>query len=153
MSRYAWTKGSPFAGDADEVQAELDRLKRTGGLTPEAVVACARPSGSVLHPLIFDGTTPGEALDKYHIDRARQIIKAIVIVREGEATDLRANYRVTVGEGERVWLSPDEIATDAALTDEVRARLIGKMRALKRQLDAFDVYPQVSRVLEEVLAA
>jgi hypothetical protein len=146
MSSYAFIPGAPFSGSADEVQAELDRIRKSGDLTPEVVVAVARSKRSVLHPLIYDGTTPDEALAKYHLARARQLLKAIVVVNAGGPTTVRANIRVTT-EGGRAWESVD---LPEARTAEI-ARIRREMKGLRTRLHDLQVFPNVVLALDEVL--
>lgn len=145
---YAFVPGAPFRGDANEVQAELDRIRRSGDLTPEAIVTVARPKRSVLHDLIFDGTTPDQALEKYHLGRARHLLKAIVIVNNDVPTTIRANIRVTTEEG-RSW---ESVQLPDARTAEI-SRIQREMKGLRVRLHDLQVYPNVVLAIDEVLEA
>lgn len=146
MSEYAFLPGSPFHGDANEVQAELDRIRRTGELTPEAITVVARSKRSILHPLIYDGTTAEEALEKYHLGRARGLLTSIVLVVDNAPSSIRANVRI-VSETGRSWESvelPDARATEIA-------RLKREMAGLRARLHDLAIFPSVVQALEEAL--
>lgn len=151
MTGFAWNPGAPFSGDPEAVKAEFDRIERqAGGLTPEAVVTAAKRKSSPLHPLIFDGTTAEEALDKYRLARARSLLVSIVIADdEGNPTPIRSHYRIVTDEGESRYVDVNVVGT----RERALERLLRDMRALKRQLSALEVYPAVALALEEVLAA
>lgn len=146
MSRYAFLEGSTFKGDADEVQAELERIRRTGDLTPEAVVAVAKPKRSVLHAYIFDGTSPDEALEKYHLSRARRLIRSIIVIRDSHPTTIRANVRI-VTEAGRAW---ESVELPDARAAEVE-RLNRELRSIKERLRDLEMYPNVVLAISEVL--
>lgn len=153
MTGYAFAPGAPFSGDANEVQAELERIKRTGdGLTPEAVVTVARMKSSPLHPLIFN--VPAKvAAERYYQGRATTLIGAIRVVNEeGEVTHLRANVLVRVGETETYRGLSDEAARN-----QRAAWLRGRLLSIRTELRELDLYPQVALAieaeLEEALAA
>lgn len=148
MSNYAFLPGAPFTGDATEVQAELERIRSVGELTPEAVVFAAKSKRSILHSYIYDGTTPDEALERYHIDRARVLIKAIVVVRDDVPTTIRANIRISTESG-RAW---ESVELPEAREIE-RARLTRELGRLRLRLRDLDMYPAVVEAIEEVLAA
>lgn len=147
--QYGWAPGAPFGGDADEVQAEIERIKRTpGGVTPDSIVACARPSRSVLHPLIFN-VDKTEAANRYYLSRAATLLSAIRIVNEeGEVTHLRANVLVREGT-ERVYRSIDDGAARAQREGWLRGRLV----SIEAELRELNLYPSVQLAIQEVLAA
>lgn len=149
MKRYEWAPGAPFKGDADEVQAEIERIKRLpGGATPETLVACAKPTRSVLHPLIFN-VARDEAADRYYRGRATSLLNAIRIVNEeGETTHLRANIRVVEGD-DSAYASLDDDGARAAREAWLRGRLV----SIRQELRELGLYPQVALAIEEALAA
>lgn len=148
MSGFAFADAAPFVADANEVHAELDRIRRTGELTPKAVLAVAKPRGSVLHPLIFN--VPKElAAERYYLSRATTLINSIRVVNEqGEVTTVRAFALVTVGES-REYRGIDEEAARAQRAAWLRGRLL----SIKAELRELDLYPQVALAIEETLAA
>ena len=147
--QYAWAPGSPFSGDANEIQAEIEAIKRTGGATPEALVACARPKRSVLHPLIFN-VPPAEAAERYYVGRAGSLLNSIRIVNtEGEVTTLRANIRVQVGEDQAEYRGLD----DAAARAQREAWLTRRLSSIREELRELEIYPNVALAIEEALAA
>lgn len=147
MTGYAFVPGSAFHGDANEVQAELERLRRTGGLTKRSVVAAARPKRSVLHPYVFH-VDKETAAELHYEDRAGKLIVSIVIVKDDEPTSIRANVRMPSETGS-VYVSID---ADGAREAQI-ARLRRDMAALRNQLRELELYPQLALALEEALAA
>lgn len=148
MTGYGWAPGAPFNADANEIQAELDRLKRAGDLTPEAVVTIARPKRSVLHPLVYN-VAEAVAAERYYLGRATTLINSIRIVNaEGEMTHLRANVRVQIGETQTYRGLDDEAARHHRA-----AWLRGRLLSIKTELRELDLYPQVALAIEEAFAA
>lgn len=147
MSAFAFVPGSTFHGDADEVAAELDRLRRTGGLTPKAVVVAARPKRSVLHKHVFH-VDQDTAAERYYEQRAAGLIRAVVKCDEhGDPTPVRGFVRV-VTDAEASYVSIDEDGARQAAID----RLKRDMHALRIQLRALEVYPQLAMAIEDALA-
>lgn len=144
MKRYEWAPGAPFKGDAEAIQEEIDRIKKTpGGATPETLVACARSKRSVLHNLIFT-VDAAEAADRYYRARAQSLLNSIRIVNEeGETTHLRANIRVQDGE-EMVYAGIDEEAARLHRAAWLRGRLLN----IKQELKELDLYPQVALAID-----
>lgn len=154
--RYAWRVGSRFAGDAQEIGEELARIAAVADLTPEQVVVQAKAKRSVLHPLIYDGTTPDEALSHYQRQRASQLLKAVVVIREVENEDeirVPAFHRIVEDEGGRSWRTLADVTEHPEWSAQVDRRLRREMASLRRELEAFNVYHEVSAALAEVLAA
>lgn len=147
MTAFAFVPGSTFNGNADEVQAELERLRRTGGLTPRAVVTAARPKRSVLHKHVFH-VDKETAAERYYEHRAANLIRAIVKCDDhGEPTPVRQFVHV-VTEDDRGYITIDE---DGARQVAIN-RLRRDMQALRTQLHALEVYPQLAIALEDALA-
>lgn len=153
--RYEWIPGSPFQGDPEEVGKELERIHKTGDLSPEVIVVVARMKGSPLHPLIYDGTSAEEALKSYHLDRARSLIKSLnITIMESETETIHVNafHRVVTDSG-RAWIPAKEVRANPTYSAQVERRLIREMRGLKNQLDQWQVYQPVSAAIEGVLSA
>ncbi len=74
-----WTIGRV---DAEVVYAELERIRRHGGLVAERVIAAATPEGHALHPAFEwdDGKAAGE----WRLVQARELIRSIAVVIDEE---------------------------------------------------------------------
>jgi hypothetical protein len=148
VTRYAFVPGSTFHGDADAVQDELERIRRTGGLTPEAVVVAARPKRSVLHGHVFN-VDRETAAERYYKHRAALLIRAVVKCDDvGDPTPVRAYVRVVRDDTSRYVSIDDDGARNAAIE-----RLKRDMAALQTQLRALEMYPLLTIALEEAIAA
>ncbi len=149
MKRYEWAAGSPFSGDADEIQAEIERIKRLpGGATPDALLACAKPKRSILNPLIFH-VPETEAAGRYYRNRAVSLLNSIRIVNEeGETTHLRANIRITEGQ-EATYGSIDDESARRSRDSWLRGRLI----SIQQELKELGLYPQIAFAIEQELIA
>lgn len=82
MKKYEWNRRlAPI--EADVVGEELERIRsKTGQLVPADVVSAARPKKSPIHAAFeWDDTLAGE---KYRIHQARNIIRAVRVVSEGD---------------------------------------------------------------------
>lgn len=143
-AKYAWAPGAPFSGDANEVQAEIERIKRLpGGATPASIVVQARPKRSPLHPLIFH-LPEAEAAERYYLGRATNLLNAIrVVSTEGEVLHVRANIRMVEGD-EHIYGSPDDVAARKHRADYLRRRLLN----IKAELSELDLYPMVAQAIE-----
>jgi len=68
--------------DAEQCEREMNKIARSGLLTPEALVESARDKDSALHDgFTWDDT---EAAKAWRIEEAKAIIRAIVYVEETE---------------------------------------------------------------------
>jgi hypothetical protein len=83
LSRKWKDRASTVKGlDAERCERELNKIAKSGLLTPEAIVEMARDEDSPLH----DGFTwdDSEAAKAWRIEEAKQIIRALVYVEETE---------------------------------------------------------------------
>lgn len=149
MIRYEWAAGVPFHADANKVQAEIERLRAKGDVTPEAVVAAARRTKSVLHSLIFD-CAEGEAAERYYRDRAITVLNAIrIVASDGSVTHLRPNIRVQTAPARHAYAGLNERAARAERVLWLRRRLA----AIKAELEELEVWPEIVTAIEDSLAA
>lgn len=153
MTDYAWNPDFHVAGDPAVVGRELEAIReRFGKLTAEVVVKAAANKRSPLHQLIYDGTTAEEALRDYRLNRARLVLRAIIISQPREETVVRGFHVVTI-DGEREYVPAGMAASDPEWKAEVRASLERRMRALAQQLRGWDEFSGVLVAIEEALAA
>ena len=154
MSEYGWRTGTRGLGaDANTVGQELARLAQRGGLTPEAIVEAARNKRSALHPLIFDGTTAGDALKTYRLERASYILRMIEI-REAEAeiVTTRAFHVVTI-DGSSEYVTAETARDDPVLRAQVRRRLVRDLLAMQARLEEWDDFSAVAAAIRDAVAA
>lgn len=147
MSGYAWVPGAPFAGDANEVQAEIERIKRLpGGATPAAIVTQARPKRSPLHSLIFH-VPAQDAAERYYLSRATNLLNAIrIVTQQGEVSHVHANIRVQVGET-HAYLGPD----DEAARQQRASFLRGRLLSIKEELRELNLFPSIAAAISHEL--
>lgn len=155
MSKYVWAPGSHFPKNADpaKVAAELNRLGKRGRITPERVVEAAKNEKSALHPLVYDGTTAEQALQAYWIERAKYVLRSIVILEgEQETLEVRGFQLVTV-DGEREYKASPAVRDDDELRAQVKEDLLRSLIAIQKRLRDWDQYSKTGPVFEPVIAA
>lgn len=151
MAEYRWVTGARIKGDAAAIGAELERIRQSGHLTPEAVVKAARRKSSPLHSLIYDGTTADEALASYHHDRAKYVLRSIEIVEgESQTVEVRGFQVVTIGD-RREYVPAREIRDTPEFREEVRQGIIRELQSWRRRLKGWDEFVAVSTAIDVVL--
>lgn len=133
MTSYRLTRH--VGADADTVAAELTRIhEQHGNITPGIVLSEATDPSAPLHPC-FDWND-ASAADKYRIQQARHLIRAVhVVTDEGEdagcmfvnvtsADDQAAGYRLVA----EVVEEPSELA-------RAMAGLVQKLRGAQRAIE------------------
>lgn len=117
--RFQYTDGFRARGvSADIAAAELARVqKEAGELTAEAVFEAARPEDAPLHQeFVWDGD---EAIRELGIHRARQIIRAVVIVDTSKKAEPPRRIYVHVppeeGQGAGMYERLEVVARDPDL--------------------------------------
>jgi len=116
--RYEWANGFTPKVNADDVGAELERLRQEAGgeLYPETVVAAAQDPRSPLHSL-FEWNDV-DAADRYRITQARGIIRRLRVVQQGTKEQPRVVRLAFVSPGQ--VKHPGYIPTDEAVADPVK---------------------------------
>lgn len=125
--------------DADDVYAELERIRRAHGgtLTAEAVVEAARNPASVLHPLrCWCWDNDEEAARRYRLAVARRLIRVVCVLpdesRSPRPVPVYAHVRTDEARGYRpVTLVSACPAESASAIDE----FLVQIRALIRSLE------------------
>lgn len=147
--QYEWRPGAHFRGDAQEIGEALEAIE---GKTPEAIVEAAKPRRSPLHKLIYDGTTASEALDRYLLDRARHLLKSLVVITEveSEPVSVPAFHRIVTETG-RSWESVADVRDNPEWSAQVDRRLRRELASIKRELDAYNVYQGASEAIGAAL--
>ncbi len=120
MKKYAWRTGFHASASADAVMTELVRLGvRDCGLTAELVLDQARDKNSLLHG--FFEWDDSVAAEKYRVEQAQSLIRAIVVLPEENTTPALIRAVVRVGDGQekgRYW------ETERAMSDEQMSRRV-----------------------------
>lgn len=156
--KYGWKDCAYLGGNANDVGAELERIQsKRGKLTPQIVVEEAKPKGSPLHRLIYDGTTADEALAKYRLFRAGHILRSIIVVEEGaKEVIVTRGFESVVVDGEREYMPVATAADDPEMREQVRGRYLRMLRTAKDGLRGFDemadLVASVDTALERIAA-
>ncbi|MBX6387319.1 MAG: hypothetical protein IRZ07_30805 [Microbispora sp.] len=154
--QYAWKPGFRVGGlDAQVVGERLDAIReRDGGIMAEAVVDDARPVDSPLHPAFeWDDSV---AAEKYRLDQARYLIRAVVIQRPDveEPRPVRAFVVVKESDGNEVYTSTITALSDEELRRQVLERALRELDAWRRRYDDLaelaEVLAAADRALETV---
>ena len=89
---YGFKKGSRFSGDPKVVFEELERIRELHGeLTSQRIVEEAQSSSSPIHPLFeWDDSS---AAHSFRLIQARNLVRAIVVVKDGTQTSQYVNVR------------------------------------------------------------
>ena len=154
--QYAWKPGFRVGGlDAQVVGERLDAIReRDGGITAEAVVDDARPVDSPLHPAFeWDDSV---AAEKYRLDQARYLIRAVVIQRPDveEPRPVRAFVVVKESDGNEVYTSTIKALSDEELRRQVLERALRELDAWRRRYEDLaelaEVLAAADRALETV---
>lgn len=136
--RYRFTDGFRARVSPEVAAKELERIQEESGrLTPEGIFEAAKPEDAPLHgEFIWDGS---EAVRQLGLARARQIVRAVVVVKEREDGSKAEPRRVWVhvadegklsGEYEKIEVvarRPDQYRR--AIT-ELQTQLGGAIRAV-----------------------
>lgn len=131
--KYAWAEGTRSGGsDPQEVGRELDRLRQEheGALTAEVVVRAAEKKSSPLHDMFeWDDA---EAAHQYRLVQAREIIRHIVVIDNGDKTPRRAYVQVSFDDG-RAYVDTVEALKDSDLRVQVLNRARAEMESFIRR--------------------
>lgn len=133
---YIFREGSRVSGVSPDTAAkELERIrKQHGAVTPESVVAEARPEDAPLHPTFeWDNGVAGE---KYRLIQARTLIRAVQVVTDDEKPTTVYTYvppPQPAGSGEY-----HPTATIAQQVDRYALALSDAMRFLRSAQDRVD---------------
>lgn len=122
---------------------ELDRIERKHGeITPERVVAAAKPKGSVLHDVFTWDATKAARL--YNLVEARNFIRWIDVELEYvgprkpktvKVEYTRAFRNVTDAKGVRKYVSIDTVKSNEEYRAQIIARVSREIERLSAELD------------------
>ncbi len=90
-----WADGFPAKVAASDAYDALEviRLENGGELTAVSVVKCARDRNHVLHQQVFD-RGPKAAAEEYYKDRARLLIRCVMVRYEGGPDEPTRIYHI-----------------------------------------------------------
>lgn len=157
---YRWKSGSRLSGDAQAVGRRLEELStQHGELLPEIVERDARKKGSPLHDL-FTWDDSAAAL-QYRLGQAAHIIRCVIVIDDPAAPEPHTAYvRVEVPNGvglddeERVFRSSYRptalVMSDAELREQVVARALRDLAALRQKYRDLDELAEVFRAIDRV---
>lgn len=138
----------------DQLQAIYDKHQT---LTPQLVVAAARPKDHPLHERVFDRPVK-DAAAAYYLDRAHDLIQSVKIVyredEKGRERTVRAFHAVRTEKG-HVYESAEKIAQDPFLSRLLMADMEREWKALRRRYEEFTEFWEMVRgeVSTETVAA
>lgn len=152
--QYAWKSGwSPSDLDPQDAGEELARIRQERGkITAEIVVEESRPQDAPLHDTIFH-VGAKKAAELYYEERARSIIRAVVLVREDpDEYPVRA-FQFVLKDDEGSYVPSEEIALDDELKEQIRKNLIRKLSQLRRELEGWEDFAGIAHEIDQALAA
>lgn len=164
ISEYKAAAGSQFTQeDAEIIGPVIERLAMKGHSTAPEIVNAARPLESPLHP--YFEWNDGEAAELYRHNQAREMTRAIVVVRrtheDEPAQEVRAFFPVhrdpeaKQGRKPREYVHIDSIMADPALSEQVVTDALKMLRAWRNRFDVYrTIFPSewspVFEVVEEI---
>jgi len=134
------------------LRGHLDSIYRAHGrLTPELVVAEARPKDHPLHGIVFD-RAPKEAAESWYRHRAHELIQSVRIVYQPapglEARKVRAFHCVRTEANEYLYEPAEKVAGDPFLSSLVLRDMEREWKTLQRRYGDFEEF--VSMVLGDI---
>ena len=148
-------KGSRTKTDPQEVHAELERIRNGEPLELQAVVDTSKPKDAVLHPE-FEWSNP-KAANLWRLHEARRVVQSVEIVDEKSDKPYRA-YEATIvpasevePEPRRVFRPVEEIMADPDMRDELLAKAINDVLALRRRYSGLQELSQVFSAMDDFL--
>jgi len=120
LPKYSWKTGFHACAPADEVMGELAQLGvGETGVTPEMVLERARDGHSILHS--FFEWDDSIAAEKYRVEQAGSLIRAIVILPEAAkaSTVIRAVVRVSDGQEKGRYWETERAMSDKEMSKQV----------------------------------
>ena len=137
--------------DPDAAVAELERIKKVeGNRRPETIIEHAKHPRSPIH-LAFDWDD-NEAGKNWRRQQARALVASVeVTVRQSEEVTVPQYFSVKVSEGERDYLSLEEMRADAAACAEARRKLWKNALGLLRRSMAITLDDRDRSKLEKLI--
>lgn len=148
---YKARQGSPFKKEEASIIGEIAEKieKKNGNITPILLVKEAESSRSPIHHLFTWNDT--EAAKEYRLHQARNIINHLEyeIINDGVPNvGMRAYYPVITA-GERFYVSNEVAANSDDYAKQVVTRLIRILEGTQKELQAFNQYRWLIRILQE----
>lgn len=150
--KYANREGHKNWGNVQQMGEHLERLRSVNGyLSPPMVVEDARDPSSPTHNAFeWDDTA---AAERYRLEQARYLLRAIVILREptnGDPKQVRAFVNVRETEGGPIYTSINIAMGDPAMRQAV---LQQAWRELEGWRQRYSEYQELSHVFEVIESA
>jgi hypothetical protein len=156
VNGYEWKPGwRPSGISAATAGEEIARIRaKHGTVTAEVVLAEARDLSSPLHSVVFH-VPARRAAEAYYLERVRKVIQAIIVFTPGrEESFVRAFQFVRAVEGDDPdYVSVEVAAADPYMREQIHDGMRRKIRALQRELAAWDEYAALVAAMDEVLTA
>jgi hypothetical protein len=158
-AHLSWADGFPAKLDVGVAHAELEGIRAANGgeLTATAVVEVARDRGNVLHPQVFN-LRQKAAAEEYYKERARLLIRAVMVRYDGGPTEPTRVYQVvregvsTVAPTRRAKVYGDIL--DAMADPEQRRYVLeAALWEAERWRKKYQVLDELSEVHDAILAA
>lgn len=145
MKIYSLKKAAPFPGEeAQVIGEELERISLNGVLTPTSVLNAALNPTSPLHKHFeWDDA---KAAYQFRLNRARDIIRSIVVTVDGEG--VRAYHNVFIEETEsREYVSLERALESAPLWSQVITKALEEAQGWATR---YKVYKQLAPIVEAI---
>jgi hypothetical protein len=150
---YKWKSAARLRGlDPQACGQRLAKIEKQAGLTPENVVEDARAASSPLH----DGFTwdDSEAAEKFRLDEARYILRAIIIVtsdpidEDEEPSTVRAFFPVKEeDEEESSYVNVTDVMSDSKLRAKILTRAYDELTAWKERYNNLEEFADVRKAI------
>lgn len=129
---YVYRHGFSVPGvSASEVAEELDRIRETGDLTPQAVVEQSQSDDALLHPAFeWDDA---KAASEHRLQQARQLLRGVFVVYE-DRDPIPMHFHIRHDDRPR-YERLDNVAKDPDLYAAALEELNSKVRSAQVAVD------------------
>lgn len=150
--KFAFKEGGRLSGDAQAVGAELEKIREesNGVVLPEVVVSRAKDESSPLHR--YFEWDDSKAAQQYRLEQARNLLRHIIVVENGDKTPRRA-FIVTSVEGDNVYMDTADAMRDPNLRSQILKRAAGELASFERKYAELEELAGVIAVAAQTRAA
>jgi hypothetical protein len=154
-AKIMWKQGARINGNAEDIHAELERMRSTGDLTAERLVEESKPSDHVAHAAIWS-ESDAKAAHEWRLSLARHVMRSIVVVRKEpkrgaeiitRAFEVVRRDETRESKPRNVYEDIDTILSDIELRAQVLQRAISDAKAFRTK---YEKLSELSAVIREI---